>query len=145
MVGAQTMISGTSANRPPSEFVEECNQFLRDLGCQFVGDIPGLILEKMAEEARCLTPSNQSFVHRVSTEGCHFHYPGPSLKRPLELLWRLLGFPTYKLVVDFEWLVSKQEAVVCMRAFHVSANLPITDARELALNVLELIAERRWK
>lgn len=138
MVGAQS----TAVNRPPGEFAEECNLFLRDLGCQFVGDIPGLILEQMAEEARCLTLSNQSFIHRVSTEGCHFHYPGPRLKRPLKLLWRLLRFPTYKHVSDFEWLASKQEAVGCMRTFHEFANKPLADAHELALKLLELKVEQ---
>lgn len=84
-------------------------------------------------------------MHHVSTEGCHFHYPGPRLKRPLELLWRLLGFPTYKQVSDFEWLASKQEVVACMRVFHELVNKPLTDARELALKFLELRVEQLSK
>jgi hypothetical protein len=132
-------------NEELSPFATECNHFLRALGCQFSGDVPGSILEEMADEARCSKSSNQSFVRRVSAEDSHFHYPGPRLKRPLKLLWRMLGLPIHKPISDFEWFASKHEAVACMRVFCELANRPLTNARELALKFLEMRVEQLSK
>lgn len=134
-------IAGSSASGP-SEFATECNYFLRELGCQFTGDMPGIILEKMAEETRRLKSSNRSFIYRLSTEKCHFRYPGAFLKKPLETLWLILGLPAYKEISDRDFLASKGWAVGQMRVFRELANQPITDAREVALKYLERVAQR---
>lgn len=136
----EVVTSNQSEDEIPSPLATGCNNFLRELGCQFSGDKPGLIIEKLAEDARRsgLAPSFRTFVCLVRDKGYQFSRPGEPIERAFELLWGMLLSAS-----DFS--AAQQGALATMRLFCSIAREPSSSVSEQAFRVFEETAKAMIK